>query len=146
MIGELLPTRVRGLLGGYIFCFFNALLFGFTKVYPTMKYTIGMSGVFGIFGASATLATIILFLLLPETKGKSLIQIEEYYQKPNILWLTRNSSDGQRVWSSYFLSDRKRKLWTSVTRYTFPFVHLLNADRCQLPVSILGVQTASLNK
>ncbi|XP_072949127.1 facilitated trehalose transporter Tret1-like isoform X2 [Epargyreus clarus] len=98
MIGELLPTKVRGLCGGYIFCLFNAILFGFTKLYPIMKLKIGISGVFGLFGASAMLATIVLFLLLPETKGKSLIQIEQYYQKDNILWVTRNKmSEGQNV-------------------------------------------------
>lgn len=92
MIGELLPTKVRGLCGGYIFCLFNAVLFGFTKLYPIMQKNIGMPGVFGLFGASATLATLVLFLLLPETKGKSLIQIEQYYQKPNILWVTRKKN------------------------------------------------------
>ncbi|CAG4956172.1 unnamed protein product [Colias eurytheme] len=98
MIGELLPTKVRGLCGGYIFCLFNAVLFGFTKLYPVMENAIGMTGVFGLFGASATLATVVLFLLLPETKGKSLIQIEQYYQKPNILWVTRNRTEnGQGV-------------------------------------------------
>ncbi|KAG6440722.1 hypothetical protein O3G_MSEX001422 [Manduca sexta] len=99
MIGELLPTKVRGLCGGYIFCLFNAVLFGFTKLYPVMKNSVGMAGMFGLFGASATLATVVLFLLLPETKGKSLLQIEEYYQKPNILWQTRKKmmADSQRV-------------------------------------------------
>ncbi|XP_050350830.1 facilitated trehalose transporter Tret1-like isoform X1 [Nymphalis io] len=98
MIGELLPTKVRGLCGGYIFCLFNAVLFGFTKLYPIMKNSIGMAGVFGLFGAAASLATIVLFLLLPETKGKSLIQIEQYYQKPNILWVTRKrTADTQNI-------------------------------------------------
>ncbi|XP_022119148.2 facilitated trehalose transporter Tret1 isoform X1 [Pieris rapae] len=98
MIGELLPTKVRGLCGGYIFCLFNAFLFGFTKFYPVMRNQIGMAGVFGLFGVSSGLATILLFLLLPETKGKSLLQIEQYYQKPNILWVTRNKMDnGQSV-------------------------------------------------
>lgn len=99
MIGELLPTKVRGLCGGYIFCIFNTILFGFTKLYPVMKNSIGIAGVFGLFGASAILATVVLFLLLPETKGKSLLQIEQYYQKPNILWQTRKKTniESQRV-------------------------------------------------
>lgn len=97
MIGELLPTKVRGLCGGYIFCLFNAVLFGFTKLYPVMENSIGMAGVFGIFGASAALATIVLFLLLPETKDKSLLQIEQYYQKSNIMWVTRKKSENLNV-------------------------------------------------
>lgn len=92
MIGELLPTKIRGLCGGYIFCLFNIVLFGFTKLYPIMKSAIGMPGVFGLFGASSTLATVVLFLMLPETKGKSLLQIEQYYQKPNIMWVTRKKT------------------------------------------------------
>ncbi|GBP22387.1 Facilitated trehalose transporter Tret1 [Eumeta japonica] len=98
MIGELLPTKVRGLCGGYIFCLFNVILFGFTKLFPVMNQSIGMPGMFGLFGVSAAIATLILFLMLPETKGKSLIQIEQYYQKPNILWVTRNkTAEGQSV-------------------------------------------------
>lgn len=89
MIGELLPTKVRGLCGGYIFCIFNAVLFGFTKLYPVMENNMGMAAIFGLFGGSACLATVVLFLLLPETKDKSLLQIEQYYQKPNIFWMTR---------------------------------------------------------
>lgn len=99
MIGELLPTKVRGLCGGYIFCLFNTVLFGFTKLFPVMKNSIGIAGVFGVFGVSSLVATIILFLLLPETKGKSLLQIEQYYQKPNILWISRKKpQESQRVW------------------------------------------------
>lgn len=97
MIGELLPTKVRGLYGGYIFCLFNTMLFGLTKLYPIIKNNIGMSGVFALFGISSSLATIVIFLLLPETKGKSLIQIEQYYQKSNILWLTRKKAETQNV-------------------------------------------------
>ncbi|KAJ8731470.1 hypothetical protein PYW07_004634 [Mythimna separata] len=99
MIGELLPTKVRGLCGGYIFCLFNCVLFGFTKLYPVMKNAIGIAGVFGLFGASSLLATVVLYLLLPETKGKSLLQIEQYYQKPNILWIGRKktNTEVQRV-------------------------------------------------
>lgn len=92
MIGELLPTKVRGLCGGYIFCIFNAVLFGFTKLYPIMAEEVGMAGVFAIFGTSAAIATVVLFLLLPETKGRSLLQIEQYYQKSNVLWITRNKA------------------------------------------------------
>ncbi|XP_050666151.1 facilitated trehalose transporter Tret1-like [Leptidea sinapis] len=97
MIGELLPTKVRGLCGGYIFCLFNTVLFGYTKLYPIMKSSIGIAGIFGLFGGSALLATVILFLLLPETKGKSLIQIEQYYQKDNILWMTRKKIDSASI-------------------------------------------------
>lgn len=99
MIGELLPTKVRGLCGGYIFCLFNVVLFGFTKLYPILFRSIGMAGIFGLFGISASIATIVLFLMLPETKGKSLLQIEQYYQKPNIFWFTRHKmlADSQTV-------------------------------------------------
>ncbi|KAI5644335.1 sugar transporter domain-containing protein [Phthorimaea operculella] len=98
MIGELLPTKVRGLCGGYIFCIFNTVLFGFTKLFHVMEKGMGMTGMYGLFGASATLATIVLYLLLPETKDKSLLQIEQYYQKPNILWISRKKSiNGQSV-------------------------------------------------
>lgn len=85
----MLPTKVRGLCGGYIFCIFNVVLFGFTKAFPTLKNAMGMSGTFTMFGASALLATLVLFLMLPETRGQTLLQIEQYYEKPNYFWVTR---------------------------------------------------------
>lgn len=89
MVGELLPAKIRGMCGGYIFMLFNIILFVFSKMYPLMKATIGIHGLFIIFGVSSLLGTIFMYLVLPETRNRSLIQIEQYFEKSNFLWMNR---------------------------------------------------------
>ncbi|XP_077288470.1 facilitated trehalose transporter Tret1-like [Arctopsyche grandis] len=89
MVGELLPAKVRGMCGGYIFMIFNILLFAFTKAYPVMRKYAQIHGIFFIFGISSFLGTVFVYLFLPETRNKSLRQIERYFLNKNILWITR---------------------------------------------------------
>lgn len=89
MVGELLPAKVRGMCGGYIFMIFNILLFAFTKAYPLMRKYAQIHGIFLIFGISSFLGTIFVYLFLPETRNKSLREIERYFQNKNVLWITR---------------------------------------------------------
>lgn len=90
MLGELLPSRVRGLAGGVTFMLFNFLLFGTAKVFPFAKAQMGIHGVFWFFGAVSLLASVFLFLTLPETKGVTLSRIEDYFAEKNFLWARRS--------------------------------------------------------
>ncbi|KAK7871482.1 hypothetical protein R5R35_010204 [Gryllus longicercus] len=89
-IGELLPAKVRGLAGGYIFASFNLALFAATKVFPSVTSEIGAHGVFWVFGIASLTGTVFIYLALPETKGQSLAQIEDYFRGKNFLWVTRH--------------------------------------------------------
>lgn len=88
-IGELLPVRIRGAFGGYIFATFNVLLFFVAKIFPAMLHTMGSHGVFWMFGTSSLLGTVFVYVFFPETKGKSLEEIEDYFAESNIMWLSR---------------------------------------------------------
>jgi hypothetical protein len=88
-IGELLPVKIRGACGGYIYAIFNVLLFFIAKVFPAMLHTMGSHGVFWMFGTSSLLGTLFVYLFFPETKGKSLEEIEDYFAEKNVMWLTR---------------------------------------------------------
>ncbi|KAF7276862.1 hypothetical protein GWI33_009708, partial [Rhynchophorus ferrugineus] len=90
MLGELFPAKVRGHAGGITFMLFNFALFGVAKIFPFVKNLIGIHGVFWIFGASSFLASLFLYLVLPETKGKSLSYIEDYFQQSNFVWSKRD--------------------------------------------------------
>ncbi|XP_060528434.1 facilitated trehalose transporter Tret1-like [Cylas formicarius] len=92
MLGELFPAKVRGHAGGFTFMIFNFVLFGVAKIFPFVKSTIGISGVFWTFGASSLLASLFLYLMLPETKGKSLSYIEDYFQQNNLIWIRRDKN------------------------------------------------------
>lgn len=90
MIGELFPGKIRGRTGGWIFAFFNIMLFGLTKVFPMVKAVIKTEGMFIMFGVGSLLAWLFIFFTLPETKGKQLTEIEEYFNQDNWFWVTRN--------------------------------------------------------
>lgn len=88
-LGELLPAKIRGSFGGYIFAIFNLSLFFVAKIFPFMLQTMGSHGVFWMFGSSSLFGTLFVYLFFPETKGKSLEEIEDYFAEKNVLWLTR---------------------------------------------------------
>jgi MFS family permease len=90
MIGEILPSNIRCVGGAYIFVMNDVVLFFATKAFPSVFGAVGIHGLFWIFGVSSLLCSLFLYLMLPETKGRSLVQIEEYFLQPNILWITRN--------------------------------------------------------
>lgn len=89
-IGELLPVKIRGSFGGYIFAIFNLSLFFVAKIFPSMLQIMGSHGVFWMFGLSSLFGTLFVYLFFPETKGKSLEEIEDYFAEKNVFWLTRN--------------------------------------------------------
>lgn len=88
MVGELLPLSVRH-WSGIIFTAFNLMLFGITKLFPLIKSILKSRGLFLMFGASSLLATVLFYWFLPETKSRTLNDIEDYYQQPNWVWQRR---------------------------------------------------------
>lgn len=89
MLSELFPAKVRGLAGGVTFMIFNFALFGIAKVFPLVQNAVGVSGVFWIFALVGIMASIFLYLALPETKGQTLSEIEDYFQQEGFLWIGR---------------------------------------------------------
>ena len=76
VISEIFPNRIRGtamsvaVVSLWIAC---TLL---TYTFPPLNAAVGASGTFGLYGAICLLSCVIIFFKLPETKGKSLEQIE----------------------------------------------------------------------
>ena len=76
MLSELFPNRYRGLLIGFI-----GFLNGFsswlvTQIFPWELANLGNAKTFFVFGGIALVGFFILFKILPETKGKSLEELE----------------------------------------------------------------------
>lgn len=92
MIGELFPAKIRGSTAGGVFAAMNVALFTFTKVFPLLQIKIGLKGVFVIFGVASFLVSIFMFMFQPETKGRTLDQIEDYFNENNWLWFKRDKS------------------------------------------------------
>lgn len=89
MIGELLPAKIRGQIAGYLFTVFNLLLFGVAKGFPYAKAVLKTQGLFVMFGVASFGASLLMYLLLPETKGRTLHDIEDYFGQRNWLWMKR---------------------------------------------------------
>ena len=84
-MSELLPTQVRT-LGGSIATFAN---WGFaviiTLVFPTVSTKIAPEIVWWIFAVIMVVGIVFVVLFLPEAKGHTLEEIQEYFEKGNVL-------------------------------------------------------------
>lgn len=91
MIGEVLPSKVRGFLFGYISAVNYLGNGGLAKAYPSMLSAMGMHGLFFLFGATNAVCTLFVYLFLPETLNKTLEEIEDCFHQPNIMWISRKT-------------------------------------------------------
>uniref|UniRef100_A0A182K6J5 Facilitated trehalose transporter Tret1 n=1 Tax=Anopheles christyi TaxID=43041 RepID=A0A182K6J5_9DIPT len=79
MIGELYPMKVRGLVGGFTTCMAHSFVFIVVKTYPFLTHVLERHGTFILYGCFSFVGTIFFYLCLPETKGKTLQEIEDYF-------------------------------------------------------------------
>ncbi|XP_063985598.1 facilitated trehalose transporter Tret1-2 homolog [Diachasmimorpha longicaudata] len=80
LIGELLPISFRGVGGGVMVSVAYIIMFGVVKSYPFALKAMGAQNVFFGFSVVSLIGTAVVYLFLPETLGKSLKEIEEYFE------------------------------------------------------------------
>ncbi|KAM7342242.1 facilitated trehalose transporter Tret1-2 homolog isoform 1-T3 [Cochliomyia hominivorax] len=80
MISELFPQNVRGPCSGITVAFGSFVSFVCTKIYPSLKEAIGKENCFVMYAAFAFLSVIFIYVCLPETRGRTLLQIEEEFK------------------------------------------------------------------
>lgn len=80
MLPELFPQRVRGLTAGITVCFAYFMSFIVIKSYPSMLTSMGNGWIFLFYGLVSLLGTVFVHLSLPETKGKTLQEIENLFK------------------------------------------------------------------
>ncbi|XP_075227470.1 facilitated trehalose transporter Tret1-like isoform X2 [Lycorma delicatula] len=76
MTGELFPLSVRGMMGGTVSSLAYLFIFGTVKVYPGMQRTLQLHEIMWIFTAASFGVVIYVKFFLPETRGKTLHEIE----------------------------------------------------------------------
>ncbi|TMW44580.1 hypothetical protein DOY81_010338 [Sarcophaga bullata] len=92
MISEVFPQSVRGPASGLVVAFGSVAAFVCTKTYPTLKEAVGKEYCFVTYAAFSFLAVLFVYFFLPETRGRTLLQIEENsgmaenQRKPRHLW------------------------------------------------------------
>lgn len=76
LFAELFPNRVRGLAISFVGLINSAVAFFVTLVFPWELETIGASNTFLIYGLFAIIGLVLIMRILPETKGRSLEELE----------------------------------------------------------------------
>ncbi|XP_043280668.1 facilitated trehalose transporter Tret1-like [Venturia canescens] len=76
MTSELYPLRFRGAAGGLTTSIAQLMTFAAIKTYPDMSYSIGLEATMWTFACVALIGAAFAITVLPETRGRSLDQIE----------------------------------------------------------------------
>jgi len=79
MIGEVYPVQVRGIIGGLTTMCAHTFVFMVVKTYPFLASALTRHGTFILYGCISLFGTIYFYTYLPETKGKTLQEIEDYF-------------------------------------------------------------------
>ncbi|XP_073989536.1 facilitated trehalose transporter Tret1-like isoform X2 [Rhodnius prolixus] len=79
MMGEILPAKIRGSAGSMVTSFNWACTFLVTKTYVDLTLLIGSHGAFWLFGVICLISLAFVIIFVPETRGRSLEEIERYY-------------------------------------------------------------------
>lgn len=77
MLGELFPTNVKGTAVSLVNLWASLLAFIVSKLYQVISDGLGVYSAFGWFAVSSFIGIIFILFLVPETKGKSLLEIQE---------------------------------------------------------------------
>jgi facilitated trehalose transporter len=83
LMGELFPHEYRSLLGAVSSCFNLTNTFLVIKLFTNISTGVGLHGVFWIYASVALLSCVFVMVFLPETKGKTLEEIEAFFRKSN---------------------------------------------------------------
>jgi sugar porter (SP) family MFS transporter len=81
LFSELFPNWIRGLAISFVGLINSGVSFSVQLIFPWELATLGSSMTFLIYGVFAALGLIFILLKLPETKGKSLEELEEILVK-----------------------------------------------------------------
>ena len=94
LLSEIFPLRARGFACSFATTVFGVTQFIVTKTYHSMAAAFTIQGVYWAYAGFCMLGFLFVYLLLPETKGKTLEEIEDLFDRPvkqtyeSIHWLT----------------------------------------------------------
>jgi SP family arabinose:H+ symporter-like MFS transporter len=76
LFSELFPNRVRGIAISFVGLINSSVAFMVTFIFPWQLETLGNAGTFLIYGVFAVVGLVFVMRILPETKGRSLEELE----------------------------------------------------------------------
>ncbi|KAL2742823.1 facilitated trehalose transporter Tret1 isoform X2 [Vespula maculifrons] len=111
MTSELYPLRFRGLLGGITTSIAQILTFVAIKLYPEVSVNAGIENTMWIFTTAGLLGALFSIILLPETRGQSLDDIENKFTNNSKAISKINSNiNGSRGLSSIFVHTQPKNI------------------------------------
>ncbi|XP_073958627.1 facilitated trehalose transporter Tret1-like [Choristoneura fumiferana] len=81
IIGEIYPLEHRSLCSAVTNCYLVVCMFAILKTFAGMKVSIGLEGAYLVYAVIVALALVVSWFILPETKGRTLQEIEEYFRR-----------------------------------------------------------------
>lgn len=84
-MSEVLPARARGTASGVATLVNWGLAFLVTYFFASLQEATGLDGSFWLFGVGCLLAVVFVVRHVPETKGRSLEDIEQFFASRNII-------------------------------------------------------------
>ncbi|RVE44926.1 hypothetical protein evm_010425 [Chilo suppressalis] len=95
--GEIFPLAYRSLGSGISGMFLSIMFFVVVKTAPSSFAKIGVNGTFCVYGIFTGICGIFLYFLLPETKGKTLYEIECHFKGIPCELNTENTCEHERM-------------------------------------------------
>lgn len=81
MFSEIFPNQIRGIAISLVGCVNSAVSFLVQLIFPWELATLGAALTFLLYGVCAAIALVLVLRFLPETKGKSLEEVEKSFAK-----------------------------------------------------------------
>ncbi|XP_018306701.1 facilitated trehalose transporter Tret1 isoform X1 [Mycetomoellerius zeteki] len=97
MIGEVYPVQVRGIIGGLTTMCAHSFIFMVVKTYPFLASVLTRHGTFILYGCISLFGTIYFYICLPETKDRTLQEIEDYFSGRSNALMTGRMSNKPKV-------------------------------------------------
>lgn len=91
MLGEVFPAKIRGWACGVSTFIGTIYFFMAIKLFPQMRYWMGFHNVCTTYAAAIAIGTVFAYFFLPETRGKTLKEIEAFFRGDN----DKVTGDGQ---------------------------------------------------
>ena len=82
IMSEINPVKTRSVAAGVCICFSWLMVFSISKGFLALEKAITAYGTFWLFGGFSFVGTAFMWFNLPETKGKSLTEIEDQFKLP----------------------------------------------------------------
>lgn len=81
MVAEMTPSRFQSIVSGVATGLNWTFVFIITKTYATLQHDIQAYGVYWLYGTFCMISLIVTYFFLPETKGKTIQEIETFFNR-----------------------------------------------------------------